>query len=72
MAKTKRPPQRYEVSVEVDGKAYTGSYYVESKMVTLECLYGTTSTQIGDSGAELVARMLLREFLDGAKARGVL
>ena len=71
MAK-KRPPQRFEITLEFEGKTYSANYYIQSKMVTLECAYGTTSTQPGGSPAVSIARILFGEFLRGAKARGEL
>lgn len=66
----KRQPQSFDVTVEFEGKTYSASYSVSSKIVTLESDYGTTSTQVGGSTAQAVARMLFVEMLNGAKARG--
>ena len=66
--KYEAPPQ--EVSVEVDGKTYTGSYTISSKVVTVSTGYGSASTQVGGSTANNVARMLLSEIVRGAKSRG--
>jgi len=66
----KRQPQSFNVTVEFEGKSYSASYSVSSKVVTLESDYGTTSTQVGGSTAQGVARMLFVEVLNGAKARG--
>ncbi len=60
------------VSVEVDGKAYDGTYTVQSKVVTVESIYGAGSTQVGGLPPQAVARLLLREIVVGAKARGEL
>ncbi len=60
------------VSVNVDGTVRDATYTVGSKVVTVESAYGSASTQIGGLSAEAVARLLLREILAGAKARGEL
>lgn len=70
MARKKRPAQRHEIFLEHNGKKYQAHYYVENNVVTVQSAYGSTSTQVGGSTAEVVARILLREILDGAKSRG--
>jgi hypothetical protein len=64
-----KQPTRNSVTVELEGKIYSGTYHVSSKVVTIQCAYGSTSTQVGGSTAVAVARILLREILRGAKAR---
>ena len=55
-----------EISVEVDGKTYTGSYVVEGGTITVT--YGlrkqSTHAQGGPSDVHL-ARRLLRELVSG-------
>jgi hypothetical protein len=65
-------PTAFGVSVEVDGTVHEATYSVSSKVVTVQSSYGSTSTQIGGLSAETVARILLREIVAGAKARGEL
>lgn len=65
-------PTAFSVSVEVDGTVHEATYSVSSKVVTVQSPYGSTSTQIGGLSAEAVARILLREIVAGAKARGEL
>ncbi|MGE8451061.1 MAG: hypothetical protein ACN6OP_10675 [Pseudomonadales bacterium] len=60
------------VTVEEDGVSYEATYTVSSKVVTVNSFYGSSSTQVGGSPAHSVARMLFREILRGAKARGEL
>ena len=60
------------VPVEEDGVSYEATYTVSSKVVTVNSFYGSSSTQVGGSPAHSVARMLFREILRGAKARGEL
>jgi len=71
MAK-KHTPRKYEISREFEGNAYNASYFIQSKMVTLECKYGTKSTQLGTSPPQTLARLLFGEALRDAKARGEL
>lgn len=59
-------------SVEVDGTVHEATYRVSSKVVTAHSPCGSNSTQIGGLSAEAVARILLREIVAGAKARGEL
>jgi hypothetical protein len=68
----KKPPQSSKISIEFDGKNYSATYSVASKVVTVHSFYGSRATQGGGSGATAVARMLLREILQGAKERGEL
>lgn len=63
-------PTYIPISIEYDGTQRRGSYYVEKKVVTVSAEWGTVSTQVGGSPAELLAKIMLREILDGAKARG--
>lgn len=62
----------FSVSVEVDGTTHEATYSVASKVVTVQSLYGSNSTQIGGLSAKAVARLLLREIIAGAKSRGEL
>jgi hypothetical protein len=67
-----RQPMAFSVSVAVDGTVHEATYSVSSKIVTVQSPYGSNSTQIGGLSAEAVARILLREIVAGAKARGEL
>jgi hypothetical protein len=49
------------------GAAYDGTYTVQSKVVTVESIYGAGSTQVGGLPALAVARVLLHEIVAGAK-----
>jgi hypothetical protein len=68
----KKQPMTFSASVDVDGTVHEAEYTVGSKVVTVLSAYGSASTQIGGLSAEMVARMLLREIVAGAKARGEL
>ena len=65
----KQPPTG-SVTVEFEGKKYTGSYHVASKVVTVRYLHHLLSTQLGDMAGEQIAKILLREILENAKAGG--
>ena len=58
---------RAKISVELDGKTYTGSYNVKRGVVTVSTLKGHKSTQVGGSPPEVIARMLLRELVSEGK-----
>ena len=60
------------MSLDFEGKTYEATYSVTSGVVTVQSVHGSSSTQIGGSRAEIVARQLLREILEGAKSRGEL
>jgi len=64
-------PDRTSFAVEFEGKKYEGEYFVENGILTVSSDWGTTSTQAGPN-PHSIARMVLREFLEGAKRRGVL
>ena len=69
MRKKQRPPS-IPVSIEWEGKKYSGSYYVEKKVITVSGDWGMKSTQVGHSPPELLAQIMLRELTQEAKARG--
>lgn len=64
MAKKKQPVSR-PVSVEIDGKTYTGSYVVEGGTVTVTYGLRTMSTHSSGGPNDHVARGLLRDLVPG-------
>jgi hypothetical protein len=58
----KKQPQEYPVTIEVEGKRYTGFYTVSSRVVTVESDWGERSIPAG-ARAEQTARLLLIEIL---------
>ena len=62
----KEQPQEYPVTVEIEGKRYTGFYTVSSGVVTVESDWGERNIQTG-ARAEQTARALLFEILRRAK-----
>src|SRR5262245_33386819 len=62
----KEQPQEYPVTVEIEGKRYTGFYTVSSSVVTVESDWGERSTRAG-ARAEQTARLLVLEILQRAK-----
>jgi hypothetical protein len=67
-----RPPARYEVSVELDGKTFEGSYTVEGRppIIKVHSAYGSKATQQGASPAESIARRLLYELVADFRSPG--
>ena len=61
-----KQPQEYPVTVQIEGKRYTGFYTVSSGVVTVESDWGERSTQAGPR-AEQTARSLLHEILRRVK-----
>jgi hypothetical protein len=59
------PSQSFEVFIEVDGKEYRGSYRVEGRpaLVYLTSEYGSKATQLGNSSADMIARVLLHDLV---------
>ena len=72
-----RPPmpkeqsQEYPVTVEIEGKRYTGFYTVSAGVVTVESDWGELRGHVGAT-PEVIARRLFLEILRGAKSRGEL
>ena len=58
-----------EISIDVEGKKYTGRVEVNRGIVTVSSAYRIKSTQVGGSPATVIARLLLgeisRDFLKG-------
>jgi hypothetical protein len=65
----KKQPEEYPVTVEIEGKRYTGFYTVTSGVVTVESDWGERSTE-ADLRAEQTARLLLLDILRRAKVPG--
>ena len=63
---TQKQPQEYPVTVEIEGKRYTGFYTASSGVVTVESDWGERSIQT-DTRAEETARALLLQLLRRAK-----
>ena len=67
----KEQPQEYPVTVEIEGKRYTGFYTVNRGIIALESDWGELRAHVGAT-PELIARRLFLEILRGAKSRGEL
>lgn len=67
-------PDRHEVSIEVDGKPYTGWYHLqdgchrEADMLTVSTANGYKTTHLGNTPPEGLARLLLSELVHEGKA----
>jgi hypothetical protein len=63
VAKKKKTYARpYDVSIEFEGKSYSGTYTVENGMVYVSSSMGSKATQVGGSPHAVTARRLLREL----------
>src|SRR5262245_32955979 len=67
----KKQPQEYPVTVEIEGKRYTGFYTDSSGVIAVESDWGELRGHVGAT-PELIARRLFLEILRGAKSRGEL
>jgi hypothetical protein len=70
-ATSEKKPQEYPVTVEIEGKGYSGFYTVRSGAVTVESDWGELRGHVGAT-PERIARRLFLEILEGAKSRGEL
>ena len=70
-AMPKEQPQEYPVTVEIEGKRYTGVYTVTAGIITVESDWGELRAHAGPNAANTADRLFL-EILRGAKARGEL
>ena len=59
----------YELSFRIDGKLATGSFYVESGLVTATYKGDSKTTQVGCSTPQAVARLLIREMVTAQNMR---
>jgi hypothetical protein len=64
----KTPPTPLPVSVEINGKAYSGTYTTERDIITVSTAMGHKAAQIGGMTAETLARFMLRELVNEGKA----
>ena len=67
----KEQPQEYPVTVEIEGKRYTGFYTVSAGIIAVVSDWGELRAHAG-SKAELTAGRLFLQILQGAKSRGEL
>jgi hypothetical protein len=54
---------RNDVATEIDGKRHTGSYVVDSGVITVSNADGSRATQLGRSDAHHLAKRLLGELV---------
>jgi hypothetical protein len=55
-AMPEKQPQEYPVTVEIEGKRYTGFYTVSSGVVTVESDWGELGTQAGPRAEQTILR----------------
>jgi hypothetical protein len=70
-AMPKEQPQEYPVTVEIEGKRYTGFYTVSAGVITVESDWGELRAHAGPNAANTAGRLFL-EILRGANSRGEL
>jgi len=63
MARCKKPPSWSPVAIERDGKAYSGKFYIDGRLITVLYNGRTKTTQRGDGDATAIASRLLSELL---------
>lgn len=63
MSSKKRNVDSREVSIERDGKTFTGHYEVTKGIITVTYGWKSKTTQVGGTPAEILARILLSELV---------
>ena len=63
MARSKKPLSWCPVAIERHGKAYSGKFYVDGRLITVLYNGRTKTTRLGDSDATGIASRLLSELL---------
>ena len=59
----------YELSFRIDGNLVTGTFHVESGLVTATHNGESKTTQVGGSTPQAVARLLIREIVTAQNMR---
>ena len=63
MVRSKKPPSWIQVAIERGGKAYSGKFYMDGRLITVLYNGRTKTTQLGGSDASAIASQLLSELL---------
>ena len=63
MVRSKKPPSWIRVAIERGGKAYSGKFYMDGRLITVLYNGRTKTTQLGGSDASAIASQLLSELL---------
>jgi len=63
VARSKKPPSWSPIAIERDGKAYSGKFYVDGRLITVLYNGRTKTTQFGGSDATAIASQLLSELV---------
>jgi hypothetical protein len=63
MPRSKTPPTSEPITVTVNGKDHTGSFYVERGMLTVRYALDQKEAQVGGMQPEPLARMIMREII---------
>jgi hypothetical protein len=67
MARRRPPPERAEVSMEIDGKKYVGHYSIDRKVMTVTYGLGRKIASLSSTPPDLLAAMLLSELVSAEK-----
>jgi hypothetical protein len=63
MARSKKPHSWTPVATERDGKAYSGKFYVDGRLITVLYNGRTKTTQLAGSDATAIASELLSQLV---------
>jgi hypothetical protein len=63
MARSRKPPSWSPIAIERDGKAYSGRFSVERRLITVLYNGRTKTTHLGGSDVTAIASRLLSELL---------
>jgi hypothetical protein len=72
MPRKQPPPPTFPIALVFEGKAYSGSFSVESQVITVRSEYGSDSTSVDGESHHETAERVFRELLTRAKGRGEL
>jgi hypothetical protein len=61
--------ERTDITIEMNGVTYGGWFETSRGLVTVHTLYGSKSTQTGNTPPEVLAKMMLRELVEEEKGR---
>jgi|GraSoiStandDraft_1057264.scaffolds.fasta_scaffold1842066_1 hypothetical protein len=61
-----------DISIEIDGRAFSGSFNVSGRTISVSSGLGIKTAVLGEAPAEQRAELLLRELVRDRKADGSL
>jgi hypothetical protein len=63
MVRSKKPPSWIPVAIELQGKTYSGKFYIDGRLITVLYNGRTKTTPLAGSDATAIASQLLSELL---------